>query len=324
MTEIYTILLDSYRLLKARVLFWITLGISGLVGLLYLSIGFSDEGTFLFFGLVTIESEMVRKGSEMAELIYLGIYVKFIVGLWITWIAIILGLISTASIFPDFMSEGSIELSLSKPVSRLKIFLTKYVGSLLFMLVQVGLFTLLVFLALKWRVGTWNFSVLWIIPLSVLVFSYLYAVVVLVTVVTRSTLAGILIAIFVWFGSWAMNLTEGGLYEFVYTDAGAHDSELQESLEPWYKASKAAYALLPKTGQTMEYGDRVLTIKGKKGFSTGEFVNVLFGGSASEAETAQLDDSIQRNSTFYVIGTSLLFELGLVSIAAWIFCRRDF
>ena len=125
MTEIYTILLDSYRLLKARVLFWITLGISGLVGLLYLSIGFSDEGTFLFFGLVTIESEMVRKGSEMAELIYLGIYVKFIVGLWITWIAIILGLISTASIFPDFMSEGSIELSLSKPVSRLKIFLTK-------------------------------------------------------------------------------------------------------------------------------------------------------------------------------------------------------
>lgn len=39
MIAIITLLLDSYRLLKARALFWITLGISGLVGLLYLSIG---------------------------------------------------------------------------------------------------------------------------------------------------------------------------------------------------------------------------------------------------------------------------------------------
>ena len=128
MIAITTLLLDSYRLLKARALFWITLGISGLVGLLYLSIGFNEDGMSLFFGLVSFEHELFRKGSEWAELLYIGIFTKFIVPLWITWIAIILGLISTASIFPDFMSEGSIELSLSKPVSRLKIFLTKYFG----------------------------------------------------------------------------------------------------------------------------------------------------------------------------------------------------
>ena len=36
MRAVWTLLLDSYRLLRARVLFWIALAISLLVGLIYL------------------------------------------------------------------------------------------------------------------------------------------------------------------------------------------------------------------------------------------------------------------------------------------------
>ena len=118
MTAIATLLIDSYRLLKARVLFWITLGISAFVAVMYLSIGFDEAGMSILFGLVTIENEQLARDSPLAELIYIGIFMKFIVPIWITWIAIVLGLISTASIFPDFMSEGSIELAISKPVKR--------------------------------------------------------------------------------------------------------------------------------------------------------------------------------------------------------------
>ena len=54
MTAIATILLDSLRLLKARVLFWVTLGISVFVGILYLSIGFNESGMSMFLGLIVI------------------------------------------------------------------------------------------------------------------------------------------------------------------------------------------------------------------------------------------------------------------------------
>lgn len=324
MRAILTLLIDSYRLLKARVLFWVTLGISGLVGLLYLSIGFNDEGMSLFFGLVDFEHSLLRKGTEVSELLYIGIFTKLIVPLWITWIAIILGLVSTASVFPDFMREGSIELSLSKPVRRLTVFATKYVGSLLFMLIQVGLFSLLVLVALKWRIGTWNPSVLWMVPLAVLVFSYLYAVVVLVNILTRSTLAGILFALLVWFSSFIMNAVESNLYSYAHTPIGAHDPEMQEALRPWHEASATAYAFIPKTKQTMEFGDRLITVSGEQGFSTEDFTATLFGSMVGEADLRGTDETLRRNSGFYVIGTSLAFELMVLAVAAWRFCRRDF
>lgn len=324
MTAIATLLIDSYRLLKARALFWITLGISGMVGLLYLSIGFDDSGMSLLFGLIHLDHSELRRGSAGSELLYLGIFTKLVVPIWITWIAIVLGLISTASIFPDFMADGSIELALSKPVHRLKVFLAKYLGSLFFMFIQVALFTLLVLFALRWRVGTWNPTVLWMVPLSVLVFSYLYAVVVLVNVITRSTLAGILFALLVWFMSFVMNLVEANLYTYAYTEAGEELPEMQETLKPWYQASRFAYSVIPKTKQTMEYGDRMIKVSGRQGFSTEDFTGLLMGDLLPEEGVKGVDQVLRRNSGLYVIGTSVLFEGVVVIVAAWIFCQRDF
>ena len=324
MIAIKTLLIDSYRLLKARVLFWITLGISVFVGFLYLSIGFDDSGMTLFFGVTGFEHEQLRKGSAVAEIFYIGIFTKFIVPIWLTWIAVILGLISTASVFPDFMSTGSIEVALSKPTRRLTVFLTKYVGSLLFMLLQVGLFALLVFFALKWRIGTWNLSVFWVVPLATLVFSYLYAVVVVVGVKTKSTLAGVLAAMAVWFGSFIMNTVEESLYSFAHTEAGSYDVEMQEILKPWYDRALVMYAILPKTKQTMEFGDRLIDVQGEQGFSTESFLDVLFAGSNLGVETQGTDQVVSRNSGWYIIGTSLAFEAVLLALAAWSFCRRDF
>ena len=133
MRAVATLLLDSLRLLRARALFWVTLGISTLVGVTYLSIGFTDTGMSMMFGLANFDHELLRKGGEFSELLYIGLFNKFIVGLWLSWVAVILGLVSCASIYPDFMAEGSIELSLSKPIRRLTVFFTKYLGSLLFM-----------------------------------------------------------------------------------------------------------------------------------------------------------------------------------------------
>ena len=213
MSVFWVLMVDSLRLLRARALFWITLAISGLAALMYVSIGFTPTGMSLGFGAAEIKSEVLRAGAPAVELFYLGMFNKLIVGIWLSWVAIGLALISCAPVFPDFMAEGSIGIPLSKPVPRLVLFLYKYLGALLFVVAQVGLFCVLVFFAVRWRVGTWNPSVFWAVPLVTLVFSYLYSVVVLVAVRTRSVLAAILAGVLVWFVSWVGQKGEEVLYQ---------------------------------------------------------------------------------------------------------------
>ncbi|NNC88788.1 MAG: ABC transporter permease subunit [Akkermansiaceae bacterium] len=329
MRAVWTLLVDSYRLLRARILFWIALGISLLVGVVYLSIGFTETGVSFLFGAAEFEHDVLRQGTDEAEILYLGIFSRFIVGLWLSWVAIILALVSCASIYPDFMSEGSIELALSKPVRRLTLFFSKYLGSLLFMLLLSGSFVLLVFLALRWRIGTWNPSIFWYVPLTVLVFSYLYSVVVLVTVRTRSTLAGVLFAMLVWFMSFILDFADEMLYTFSYE--GRPDEELYEDelklkqqLQKWHRVNLVAFGVLPKTKQTMLFADRLVVVAGDRGFSERDFANLLMGGMLPEPVGDEVDRALRRNSVFYILGTSLGFEAVMLGLAALGFCRRDF
>lgn len=324
MRVFWTLLVDSLRLLRARALFWITLVISALAAVIYLSIGFTPTGISMMFGMAEMESPVLRAGNPAAELFYLGLFSKFIVGLWLSWVAIGLAIISCAPIFPDFMAEGSIGIPLSKPVSRLKLFLYKYIGSLMFVVLQVGLFCAIVFFAVRWRVGTWNPSVFWAVPLVTLVFSYLYSVVVLVAVKTRSVLPAILAGILVWFASWIGQKGEEVLYQLTYM--GARQEDVSEggndSLREWHQRSVWLMACLPKTGETVGLMDRHVVVGGKTGFSNSGFLQVLMGREVSADES--VDRAVARHSTFYVVGTSLVFEAVMLGLAAWTFCRRDF
>jgi ABC-type transport system involved in multi-copper enzyme maturation permease subunit len=331
MNVFLTLLLDSLRLLRARVLFWITLVISALVAVIYLSIGFNPEGISLLFGALDIKSEMFNTGSGLAEVLYLGIFSDVLVGFWLSWVAVILAIISCAPIFPDFMSEGSIGIPLSKPVSRLTLFIYKYISSLMFVVLQVAIFCVIVFLAIRWRVGSWNPSVFWAVPIVTLMFSYIYSVVVLVSVKTRSVLAAILAGIFVWFLAWGMQKSDDFLYVASHPEAIANVTGMQsavgtfgspEEMMKWHKISSMAIFAMPKTGETTRLMDRLIKVNGHDGESDKSLVTAATKGE-NEA-SGSLKKAITRNSTGYVIGTSLLFEALMLGWAASIFCRRDY
>lgn len=324
MTVFWTLLVDSLRLLRARALFWVTLVISALAAVIYLSIGFTPTGLSVMFGMGSIDSPVLRAGTPAAEWFYLGLFSKFIVGLWLSWAAIGLAIISCAPVFPDFMAEGSIGIPLSKPVSRLTLFLYKYIGSLLFVVLQVGLFCAIVFFAVRWRVGTWNPSVFWAVPFVTLVFSYLYSVVVLVAVKTRSVLPAILAGALIWFASWVGQLGEQILYKAAYLDTPDEIISTGENanLREWHQRSVWLMACLPKTGETVNLMDRHVVVGGKTGFSNSGFIKMLMGMGAAPEES--VDRAVARHSTLYIIGTSLVFEAVMLGLAAWTFCRRDF
>src|SRR5262245_47269975 len=178
------VFVDAYRELNSRKMFWVVLIISALVVIAFAGVGIDAKGLYIFgFSLPIPFNTTIMPAGDFYKMMFdtLG------VGVWLSWIATVLALISTAGIFPDMLTGGSIDLYLSKPISRLRLFLTKYLSALLFVGLQVGLFTLASFLVLGFRGGTWLWGLFLTIPIMLLFFSYLYSICALLGIVTRST-----------------------------------------------------------------------------------------------------------------------------------------
>ncbi len=269
MIAILAILRESWLFLRSEMLFKVVMGLNILVIVAYASVGFDDTGVSVFFGLTHFDHDFVRAGTELARTLYLGIYSAFIVNIWLAWAASILALISTSSIFPSFLSEGSVELMLSRPISRTTIFLTKYFGGLIFVMLQVGVFTLGAFLAAGCRISEWDPTIFLAIPLITLFYSYLFCVNVLVGIITRSTLVAILATLLFWFGTFGVRTADDLVNRFAIVNETIMErtSSRVEQLQKEYddalatgnekEAADAAYWL---TGPEEEYEQAQTTL----------------------------------------------------------------
>lgn len=208
MTQTLALFLDAYRELNAKKLFWITLILSGLVVCVFAAFGINKVGiTFLHW-------EIDTKGKLTSDVIppakfYMFVFTNVAIPWWFSIGAGILALVSTASIFPDFIAGGSIELTLSKPISRARLFLTKYATGLLFVGLQVAAFTTAAFLVIWIRGGTLELQIFLAVPIVLLTFSYLYCICVLLGLITRSTIASLLLTVLAYFGLWSLHTVEG-------------------------------------------------------------------------------------------------------------------
>lgn len=334
-----TILWDSFRLLQAKKLFWIALGISMLVAIFYASIGFNEQGLTMFFGWKEFENPILRQGQPEAAAFYVLLFTDLILKFWLAWIAVALALLSTASIFPDFIAEGSIGISLSKPVGRLRLFLLKYLGGLLFVALQVAVFTVIVFLALGWRTGEWNLTVFWAVPVVTFVFSLLYAVAVCIGVWTKSTLFALLGAFVMWgialLGQWTESffyqaahlVPESGIQIDYRTGEQSQQDQVEKNATAvgLHEKAKMAVTPLPKTRDCTIYLKRLIKMKERDSMLAGMSLDMLFTGALPDPKMAgAMKRNDERHTFWYVFGTSAVFEAVVLSLAAWMFCRRDY
>jgi hypothetical protein len=198
--------IDAYRDLNARKLFWITLILSAVFIGAFALLGADSKG----FHLLWFHWDM-----QMGEYLYRWIFSWVVVGFWLTYVSAALALVSTAGIFPDLISTGAIDLYLSKPLSRPRLFLTKYLSGLLFVTLQVALVAVGGFVLLGARGGEWKPGLLLAIPIVVCFFSYLFAVSVLLGILTRSTIAALLLAILCWGMFWGVHKTEQFMFQSI-------------------------------------------------------------------------------------------------------------
>jgi hypothetical protein len=200
------IIRDGYRELNARKLFWIAILLSGVVVLAFALVG-SNNGNIAIAGWRT-PLPLAAIGLT-TEALYKLLFLQFGVGFWLAWVSTILALVTTAGMIPDFVTGGAIDLTLSKPIGRVRLFLTKYTAGLLFVALQVTTFTVASFVVLGFRAGAWEPGLFLAIPIMILFFSYLFCVSALVGLLTRSTIAALIVTMLFWFMLFILNTTDG-------------------------------------------------------------------------------------------------------------------
>ena len=373
MTQTLAIFLDAYRSLNAKKMFWVVLLLSGLVVVSFAFLGINKQGIKLVFW--QIDSELINTDTWPPQVWYKMLFVSIGIGVWLSWIATILALVSTAGIFPDLITSGSIAMVVSKPIGRLRLFVTQYVAGLLFVTLQVAIFTLVSFLVIGLRGGVWEPGLFMAVPLVVCFFSYLFSVCVLLGLLTRSTMASLLLTLLFWFMVYGLGMTENTLmmvrtmgeqgvsWEEMQAGPGAgrrpsgsrahrasdpggatgtklelpsvghadtppngratqqetaDEKGSSRSIETAHNITYAVKTVLPKTSETIGLLERTLMSMAELPEQPGQ----AYGPQARVGR--EMVQTIRSRSVAWVVGTSLGFELVVLSWAALIFCRRDF
>jgi ABC-type transport system involved in multi-copper enzyme maturation permease subunit len=348
------LLIDSYRELNAKKLFWITLILSCVVALAFLTLGIDDVGVKIF----GVRTPLGLNTTVMPRpLFYRVLFFQFGVNLWLTWAATVLALISTSGIFPDLLSTGSIDLYLSKPISRLRLFLTKYFAGLLFVALQLVAFILCSLAVMKIRGGEWYPQIFWAIPIVLLFYSYLHCVSVFLGVLTRSTIAAVLMTILLWMVPLSVHAIEVSFLKDQIKDKIVVDRLTRKIEHPGFfernksqlESERAAAVSkldnatwwetrfhwlmtpLPKTSETVQLLLRTLVsaveLKGSDYDSTpqDEPQPLFFGYTTDDARAqADAEKELRARPVSWVVGTSVMFEAVVILCGAWIFCRRDY
>lgn len=224
MTQTIAMLVDSLRHLRSRSLFWIVLIISCIAAItLFGTYSFNAEGVKVI--TVQFDNPSLAKGTAGSRSFISWMFNGVFVSMWLSWGAIILALISTASILPDFLQGGAIDTVVSKPISRLRLLLLKFLGSLAFVFVQVGVGVILAYLIIGLKFGMWLHSAMWAIPLITLQFVYLYAFSTFLAVLTRSTMASLLGTLLFWFFLFIVQMAANTMTEQVGALEFTHQSQ---------------------------------------------------------------------------------------------------
>ena len=323
--QFWTLIVDSLRESVDRKIFWVITAITFLVIASMISIGFEEDRISLLFGMWEVDTGVMdpmtgEAGFDAKTALGRRNIASIAVGIAdmaIGWVGLTLALIATAGFIPTFLERGAIDVVLSKPMSRPMLFLGKYVGSLAFVLLISVMFVVPSFLVIWLRWGVWMPGYLMLIPLLVLLFSYIYCVTAWAGVVTRSTIASALIGL----GAWIA---------FVSVQQSAN---VVESVPGWrktewlYDSTRIARWCVPKTEDVTALASRWAgagTSEELMGPPDAATLNELADSGFDYDSVYELEQKRAAVDAFATIGSSLAFEAVIVIWAMWIFSRKDY
>ncbi|MCG3138888.1 MAG: hypothetical protein HJJLKODD_02758 [Phycisphaerae bacterium] len=312
----WTLIAMTFRELRERRLFWLNLVLSLIVVLALASISFDTQGVNFMFGRLHVDNPNFASTSPYFHGMIITIVSELLIGLYIGFVGTIIGLISTAGIFPAFIEKGAVDLVLARPMERWKIFLAKYFGGLGFMLIQSTVFILLTYIVIGVRWQIWLPRYLLGIPLLVLLFSYLYSLSVLFGLWTRSAMASLFLTLVCWF---IVIIPAQKTYEIFHSTPQFKDFTRVRQF------TSLANTIVPKTSYIPTLLQQAIGETEQIDLINQKLLNQ--NPQLSPADQQYMLDfahQMLHRPWYGVIGSSLLFELVILLLAGWRFQRYDF
>jgi hypothetical protein len=131
--------------------------------------------------------------------------------------AVFAAILVTASIIPQTFEAGAIDLLLSKPVSRILLFLTKFFGGCAFIGLNAAYFIAGLWLIAGARFGIWSSKFFLCIPVILFLFTVYHSVSALAGVVWRNAIVSVVMTTIFWgvcFALWGMkSLVDGNFID---------------------------------------------------------------------------------------------------------------
>jgi ABC-type transport system involved in multi-copper enzyme maturation permease subunit len=224
------------------------------------------------------------------------------------WVAILASVIITAFFVPNMLRKGTVDLLLVKPIHRSTLLLYKYLGGLTFILLNTAVAVFGVWLALGWRSGIWAPSFLLMIPVIGFFFAILYAASTLFGVLTRSSIAAILLTCAVWFGLFVVGLTYQIVEEGRARDERRNVPASERSSDNWFAQTvRGVHYVLPRT-RDLDYLTSMLLVQ-----------DLLTANQVKSMRKDQMRTDWGESLT--VSGIFIVLCLGL---SCWWFATRDY
>lgn len=196
-----------------------------------------------------------------------------------------LALFATAHLVPRLQEKGTIDLYLSRPVGRVPLLLSRYTGGLLLAAANILYLIGTIWLIVVWKTHVWHAQFL----LSGLVILFMVATLLafafLVGVITSSTGVSLMATYAMFFVAAALAARER-IAAAVSTETAAN-------------VVKGLYWILPKTAEI------------------GQATVALVAGKDAPERLADIQ-------YFAVYGSTAAFGAAALTLAAWIFSRKDF
>jgi ABC-type transport system involved in multi-copper enzyme maturation permease subunit len=259
----------------------------------------------LFFGAVEVPVPLVTLGTIIQ---FIG---DWIVGTFGTSIIMFLSTIMTASFLPSMLNKGTVDLLLVKPIHRTSLFLYKFTGGLMFMLMNTAIIMGGIWLALGLQTGLWTNSLLLCVLIYTFQFATFYAVSAFAAVFTRSAIVAILSSVILWVFLFALGWTH-----WIFIEKN-RDTKPQTTTSHWaYVGYDALHSIMP------HYKDiDWLTTRAIKE----DIVNQL---TTDKTEREKAYKELDKDYGAYHWGTSLLvsglFIVVVVGLACWRFATKDY
>lgn len=155
---------------------------------------------FSFFDFSRMLSANSMPGSstqEIMEQIIMGFKVGTISPLYGG--ALFLSIFSTAGIISSLLEKGNIDLFLSKPISRLQLLMGKFLGGLAIVFVNVAYVIVSLWIIIGVRFSIWSPEFLLSILLITFAFAVIYSLIILLTVMSRSSLLPLILSYMIFF-----------------------------------------------------------------------------------------------------------------------------